>query len=162
MEKLTTVRGIFKDKESFADKEVKVGGWVKSIRDSKDFGFIVLSDGTYFEPIQVVYHSELPNFEKIEKLNISACIIVTGKLILTPDAKQPFEIQATDIAIEGESTPDYPLQKKRHTMEYLRTKNQYLPGGLQGKKPRGLRYTQIFPGERFCLCSHSSHYRKRR
>lgn len=127
MEKLTTVRGIFKDKESFADKEVKVGGWVKSIRDSKDFGFIVLSDGTYFEPIQVVYHSELPNFEKIEKLNISACIIVTGKLILTPDAKQPFEIQATDIAIEGESTPDYPLQKKRHTMEYLRTISHLRP-----------------------------------
>ena len=121
MEQLTTVRELFKKSEEYLDKEVKVGGWVRSIRDSKTFGFIVLNDGTFFEPVQVVYSDALPNFAGISKTNVGAALIVTGTLVATPQAKQPFEIQAKDIYIEGASTPDYPLQKKRHTMEYLRT-----------------------------------------
>ena len=98
-----------------------VGGWVRSVRDSKTFGFIVVNDGTFFEPLQVVYHDTMENFAMISRLNVGAAIIVTGTLVATPDAKQPFEIQADSIEVEGESTPDYPLQKKRHSMEYLRT-----------------------------------------
>ncbi|HIU78215.1 MAG TPA: asparagine--tRNA ligase [Candidatus Avilachnospira avicola] len=121
MEKLVTVKEIFKDRESYLDKEVTVGGWVRSVRDSKTFGFIVMNDGTYFETLQIVYHDDLDNFTAISKLNVGSSIIVTGKLVATPEAKQPFEIQAEHIDIEGTSTPDYPLQKKRHTLEYLRT-----------------------------------------
>lgn len=121
MEELVTVREIFRNKEKYIDKEIKVGGWVRSIRDSKTFGFIVLNDGTFFEPLQVVYSDQLDNFDAICKTNVGAALIVTGTLVATPEAKQPFEIQAKDIFIEGTSTPDYPLQKKRHTMEYLRT-----------------------------------------
>ena len=121
MEQLITVREIFRNRDEYLDKEVKIGGWVRSIRDSKTFGFIVLNDGTYFEPIQIVYSDVLSNFAEICKTNVGAALIVTGTLVATPSAKQPFEIQATDIIIEGASTPDYPLQKKRHTLEYLRT-----------------------------------------
>ena len=121
MEKLVNVREIFKNKDEYVDKEIKVGGWVRSIRDSKTFGFIVLNDGTFFEPIQIVYSDSLDNFAEINRTNVGAALIVTGTLVATPEAKQPFEIQAKSIYIEGASTPDYPLQKKRHTMEYLRT-----------------------------------------
>ena len=121
MEQLLTVREIFRNREEYFDREVKIGGWVRTIRDSKTFGFIVLNDGTFFEPVQIVYGDNLQNFEQISKTNVGAALIVTGTLVATPEAKQPFEIQATDIYIEGASTPDYPLQKKRHTMEYLRT-----------------------------------------
>ena len=119
--KITNVREIFREKEKYLGKEVTVGGWVRSIRDSKSFGFIVLNDGTFFEPLQIVYHDTMENFESVGKLNVGAAIIATGTLVATPEAKQPFELQATSVFIEGESTPDYPLQKKRHTMEYLRT-----------------------------------------
>ncbi len=118
---LIEVREIFRNKESYFDKEITIGGWVRSNRDSKTFGFIVLNDGTFFEPIQVVYNDSMANFDKICKVNVGTALIVKGTLIATPDAKQPFEIQATEICVEGESTPDYPLQKKRHTLEYLRT-----------------------------------------
>ena len=118
---LIEVREIFRNKEAYFDKEITIGGWVRNNRDSKAFGFIVLNDGTFFEPIQVVYHDTMDNFDKICKVNVGTALIVKGTLIATPDAKQPFEIQATEICIEGESTPDYPLQKKRHTLEYLRT-----------------------------------------
>ncbi len=121
MEQLITIREIFRNREEYLDSTVKIGGWVRSVRDSKTFGFIVLNDGTFFEPIQVVYSDALSNFADISKTNVGAALIVTGKLVATPGAKQPFEIQAEDIAVEGPSTPDYPLQKKRHTMEYLRT-----------------------------------------
>ena len=121
MEQLLTVRQIYANREEYYDKEVKIGGWVRTIRDSKTFGFIVLNDGTFFEPIQIVYGDNLENFAQISKTNVGAALIVTGTLVATPGAKQPFEIQATEIYIEGSSTPDYPLQKKRHTMEYLRT-----------------------------------------
>ncbi len=118
---LINIRDLFRDKEKYLGNKVTVGGWVRSVRDSKTFGFIVVNDGTFFEPLQVVYHDNMENFAKISKLNVGAAIIVTGTLIATPDAKQPFEIQADSIDVEGESTPDYPLQKKRHSMEYLRT-----------------------------------------
>ena len=118
---LINIRDLFRDKEKYLGNKVTVGGWVRSVRDSKTFGFIVVNDGTFFEPLQVVYHDNMENFAKISKLNVGAAIIATGTLIATPDAKQPFEIQADSIDVEGESTPDYPLQKKRHSMEYLRT-----------------------------------------
>ena len=121
MEKLTTVREIYKDRESYLDKTISVGGWVRSIRDSKSFGFLVLHDGTYFETLQVVFHDKMENFDQVCHLNVGAAVIVKGTLVATPEAKQPFEIQADSVVLEGDSTPDYPLQKKRHTLEYLRT-----------------------------------------
>ena len=119
--KLTTVKEIYKESEKYLDKVVTVGGWVRSVRDSKTFGFIVLHDGTFFETLQVVYHDTMENFAEISKLNVGAAIIVKGTLVATPQAKQPFEIQATEVTVEGTSAPDYPLQKKRHSLEYLRT-----------------------------------------
>ncbi len=124
---LTNIRDLYRKKEEYLDKEVSVGGWVRSIRGSKNFGFIVVNDGTFFEPLQVVYHDKLPNFAEVDKLNVGAAIIVTGKLVATPQAKQPFEIQADEVVIEGKSMPDYPLQKKRHSFEYLRTISHLRP-----------------------------------
>ena len=121
MEQLVNIRDIFRNRDAYLNKEISVGGWVRSNRDSKAFGFVVINDGTFFEPLQVVYHDTLANFAEICKINIGAALIVKGTLVPTPEAKQPFEIQASEITVEGDSTPDYPLQKKRHTMEYLRT-----------------------------------------
>ena len=118
---LLDIRELYRNREQYFGKEVSVGGWVRSVRDSKTFGFIVMNDGTYFEPLQVVYHDNLDNFTAVSKLHVGSAIIVKGELVATPQAKQPFEIQATEISIEGPSTADYPLQKKRHTLEYLRT-----------------------------------------
>jgi len=118
---LTTVRELYKSRELYLNQEISVGGWVRSIRDSKAFGFIVLGDGSYFETLQIVYHDSMANFADISRLNVGAAIIVKGTLVATPEAKQPFEIQAANVTVEGTSTPDYPLQKKRHTLEYLRT-----------------------------------------
>ena len=119
--KLTRIRDLYKNREAYLDQKVTVGGWVRSIRDSKSFGFIVVNDGTFFEPLQVVYHDTMENFEEISRLNVGAAIIVTGTLVATPQAKQPFEIQADTVEVEGASAPEYPLQKKRHSFEYLRT-----------------------------------------
>ena len=102
-------------------KEISIGGWVRSNRDSKAFGFLMISDGTYFDQLQVVYHDDMPNFSEIAKVQVGAALVIRGTLVATPQAKQPFEIQASEISIEGPSASDYPLQKKRHTMEYLRT-----------------------------------------
>ena len=124
---VTALREIFKNKESFYDKEVTVGGWVRSNRDSKQFGFLVISDGTFFTPLQVVYHDDMDNFAEIAKLGVGAAAIVKGKIVATPEAKQPFELQATEVTVEGATTPDYPLQKKRHTLEYLRTMTHLRP-----------------------------------
>ena len=118
---MVTVRELYRNKEAYGGKEVTIGGWVRNNRDSKNFGFLVISDGTFFETIQVVYGDKVNNFDEIAKLNIGAAVVVTGEFVLTPGAKQAFEIQATKVEIEGESTPDYPIQNKRHTMEYLRT-----------------------------------------
>ena len=124
---LITVKELYKNREQYFDKEVTVGGWVRSNRDSKAFGFIVVNDGSYFETLQVVYHNTMENFAEIAKLNVGAAIIVKGTLVATPQAKQPFEIQATEVVVEGASTPDYPLQKKRHSIEYLRTISHLRP-----------------------------------
>ncbi len=121
MEQLTNIRDLFRSQKQFADKEVTIGGWVRSNRKSKAFGFLMLNDGTFFEPVQIVYGDGLENFEDIGKINVGAALIVTGTFIATPDAKQPFEIQAKKIDIEGASSSDYPLQKKRHSFEFLRT-----------------------------------------
>ena len=118
---LITVRELYRNREEYLDKEVSIGGWVRSVRGSKAFGFIVVSDGSYFESLQVVYHDTLQNFSEISKLNVVAANVVKGTLVATPEAKQPFEIQALKVTVEGASAPDYPLQKKRHTLEYLRT-----------------------------------------
>lgn len=116
------VKDIFKNPTEFADKEIRVSGWVRTIRSSNVFGFIELNDGTYFKSIQVVFESEfLENYKEIASQNVGAALNVTGTLVLTPDAKQPFEIKAKTIDVEGASSPEYPLQKKRHSMEYLRT-----------------------------------------
>ncbi|MBS5970443.1 MAG: asparagine--tRNA ligase [Finegoldia magna] len=115
------IRDLIKDYEKYSDKEVEVGGWIKNSRFSKNVGFIELNDGTFFNPVQIVVGKDNEDFEKSEKLKLSSAIIVVGKLVLTPNSKQPFEIQASKIIVEGESTDDYPLQKKRHTFEFLRT-----------------------------------------
>ncbi len=124
---LTNIRDLFRNKEAYENKKITVGGWVRSIRNSKTFGFIVVNDGTFFEPLQVVFSETLSNFEEIQKLNVGAAVIVTGTLAPTPEAKQPFEVQAEEVIIEGASAPDYPLQKKRHTFEYLRTISHLRP-----------------------------------
>ena len=108
---LTNIRDLFRDKEMYLDKEISVGGWVRSVRGSKTFGFIVLHDGSFFETLQVVYHDTMENFAEISKLNVGAAIIVKGTLVATPQAKQPFEIQAAEVTVEGNSAPDYPLRR---------------------------------------------------
>ena len=124
---LITVRELYRDRDRFLGKKVQIGGWVRSIRDSKTFGFIVISDGTFFETLQVVYSDKLENFVQIGKMNVGAALLIEGTLVATPEAKQPFEIQADNIVVEGTSTADYPLQKKRHSMEYLRTISHLRP-----------------------------------
>ena len=115
------IKDLIKDYEKYSDKEVEVGGWIKNSRFSKNVGFIELNDGTFFNPVQIVVVKDNEDFERAEKLKLSSAIIVVGKLVLTPNSKQPFEIQASKVIVEGESTDDYPLQKKRHTFEFLRT-----------------------------------------
>ena len=144
---LTNIREIFRNKDKFADKEVTIGGWVRSNRNSKNFGFIVVNDGTFFEPIQVVYGNGLDNYDEVDKINVGAAIIVRGTLVLTPDAKQPFEIQAAEVTVEGASTPDYPLQKKRHTFEYLRT--------ISHLRPRTNTFEAVFRVR--SLCAYAIH-----
>ena len=124
---LVTVKELYKNRGAYLDNQVTVGGWVRSIRDSKTFGFIVVNDGSFFETLQVVYHDSMDNFAEISKLTVGAAIIVKGTLVATPQAKQPFEIQAEEVIIEGASAPDYPLQKKRHSFEYLRTISHLRP-----------------------------------
>ncbi|MCH5211392.1 MAG: asparagine--tRNA ligase [Oscillospiraceae bacterium] len=118
----TVVKSIYRDTETYGGKEITVSGWVRTVRASKNFGFIELNDGSFFSGIQVVIEADkLENYSELAKLNVGAAITVTGILELTPQAKQPFEIKAQNVVIDGVSTPDYPLQKKRHSFEYLRT-----------------------------------------
>ena len=124
---MINIRELYHNYKDYDGKVVTIGGWVRSIRDSKTFGFMVVNDGTFFEPVQVVYADKLDNFETICKLNVGAAVIVTGEVKVTPEMKQPFEIHAQEVVIEGESTPDYPLQKKRHSFEYLRTISHLRP-----------------------------------
>ena len=144
---MINIRELQHNYKEYADQEVTVGGWLRSKRDSKTFGFLVLNDGTFFEPLQVVYSDKLDNFAEITKLNVGAAVIATGIVTLTPEAKQPFEIQAVNIAIEGDSTPDYPLQKKRHSFEYLRT--------ISHLRPRTNTFQAVFRVR--SLCAYAIH-----
>ena len=120
--KRTLLKQIFKNSELYSSQSVTVAGWVKTVRDSKTFGFIEVNDGSYFKNCQIVFEREkINNFDEIAKLNVGASIMVKGNVLLTPERNQPFEIQASEIEVLGTSTPDYPLQKKRHTLEFLRS-----------------------------------------
>ncbi|WP_455542234.1 asparagine--tRNA ligase [Intestinibacter sp.] len=115
------IKELYKNKEEYIDKTVKVAGWIRTSRMSKNFGFIELNDGSFFKNMQIVIDEKLENFKEVGKLPISTSLLIEGTLVATQNAKQPVEIQATKIVVEGESDSSYPLQKKRHTVEYLRT-----------------------------------------
>lgn len=118
----TEITELYQNSETLGGKQVTVCGWVRTIRDSKALGFIELNDGSCFKGVQIVFEADkLENYKEIAKQNVGAAMVVTGELLLTPEAKQPFEIHAAEIEVEGTSTPEYPLQKKRHSLEYLRT-----------------------------------------
>ncbi|MGI5935968.1 MAG: asparagine--tRNA ligase [Oscillospiraceae bacterium] len=120
--KRTKISEIFGGQEKFGGQSITVCGWARTIRDMKNFGFVELNDGSCFKNLQVVFEREkLPNYDEIARTNVGAALIVKGVLVLTPEAKQPFELKADSIEIEGPSAPEYPLQKKRHSLEYLRT-----------------------------------------
>ncbi len=124
---LTDIKELYRNQKKYAGAEVTIGGWIRSNRDSRNFGFLMINDGTFFEALQVVYGDALPNFDEIRKMNVGAALIVKGTIVETPGAKQPFEMQAAEVTVEGPSTADYPLQKKRHTFEYLRTISHLRP-----------------------------------
>jgi len=145
--KKTKIKEVFLNSNEYVDKEIVVGGWIRSIRDSKTFGFMVINDGSYFEPLQIVYHDTLPNFASLSKLNVGAAVVVYGTLVATPSAKQPVEIQATKVVIEGISAPDYPLQKKRHSFEYLRS--------ISHLRPRTNTFQAVFRVR--SLCAYAIH-----
>ncbi len=131
------LKSIFTNPNEFGGKTVTVCGWAKTIRDSKTFGFIELNDGSYFKNCQVVVSKDvLANYDEVVKQNVGTAFIVTGNLLLTPENRQPFEIQATEVKIEGTSSPDYPLQKKRHTLEFLR--------GISHLRPRTNTFNAVF------------------
>ena len=133
----TKIAQIFADREAFGGKEVAVSGWARTIRDMKTFGFIELNDGSCFKNLQVVMDAAaLENYKEIAGQNVGAALSVTGTVVLTPEAKQPLEIKAAAISVEGASTPDYPLQKKRHSVEYLRT--------IQHLRPRTNLFSAAF------------------
>ena len=133
----TKIAQIFADQEAFGGKEVAVSGWARTIRDMKTFGFIELNDGSCFKNLQVVMDAAaLENYKEIAGQNVGAALSVTGTVVLTPEAKQPLEIKAAAISVEGASTPDYPLQKKRHSVEYLRT--------IQHLRPRTNLFSAAF------------------
>ena len=131
------ISAIFADPASYGGKSMTVCGWVRTVRDMKNFGFIALNDGSNFTPLQVVFErSGLNNYDEIARQNVGAALIVHGTLVLTPGAKQPFELKADEIKVEGVSTPDYPLQKKRHSVEFLRT--------IQHLRPRTNLFSAVF------------------
>ena len=124
---LTDIKDLYRSREEYIGKEVTIGGWVRNNRDGKNFGFLVINDGTFFEPLQVVYTDKLENFDAICKTNVGAALVIRGTIVETPQAKQPFEMQAEEVLVEGPSSADYPLQKKRHSFEYLRTISHLRP-----------------------------------
>ncbi|WZL72686.1 asparagine--tRNA ligase [Clostridiaceae bacterium 35-E11] len=134
--KTALIREIYKGKENYADQIITIAGWVRTVRASKAFGFIEVNDGSFFKNIQIVFEESLENFKEISKLSISSAIIVEGKLEITPNSKQPFEIKATKIKIEGASSSDYPLQKKRHSLEFLRE--------IAHLRPRSNTFSAVF------------------
>ena len=131
-----SIRDLYKQTEKYVDQEITLEAWVKTLRDSKTFGFIEINDGTFFKNVQIVFTDKLSNFEKVKKLTISSTIKVTGKVVLTENAKQPFEIQATNIEIFSMSDNSYPLQKKKHSFEYLRT--------IAHLRPRANTFNAVF------------------
>jgi asparaginyl-tRNA synthetase len=134
---LTKVSEIYASPASFGGKRITVGGWIRNSRFSNAFGFIELNDGTYFKPVQVVAEDTgLNNYKDIAKQNIGASLLVTGTLVLTPEAKQPLEIKAEEIEVTGTSTPDYPLQPKKHSAEYLRS--------IDHLRPRSNMFNAVF------------------
>ena len=136
MERLE-IKNIYQSTQTYANKTVFVCGWVKTIRDSKELGFMEINDGSSFKGVQVVFETKkVDNFKEIAKLNVGAAVCVTGTLVVTPQAGQPFEINADSVVVEGLSSPDYPLQKKRHTLEYLRT--------ISHLRPRTNTYSAVF------------------
>ena len=132
----TLVKQLYREQEKFINTTVKIQGWIRTLRDSKTFGFIEINDGSFFNNIQVVFDDKLENFKEISKLPISSSLTIIGKLVETPGAKQPFEIQAQEIIVEGLSNNDYPLQKKRHSFEYLRT--------IAHLRPRSNAFSAVF------------------
>lgn len=132
----TLVRSLYRKKEDFSRKEVKISGWVRTVRASNAFGFIEINDGSFFKNVQIVFDKNISNFAEVSKVCISSSLSIVGDFILTPDAKQPFEIHAKEIVIEGESNSDYPLQKKRHSLEYLRT--------IAHLRPRSNTFSAVF------------------
>ena len=164
----TTIAAIFADQDKLGGKTVTVCGWARTIRDMKTFGFIELNDGSCFKNLQVVMDANmLDNYKDIAGQNVGAALIITGTVVLTPQAKQPLEVKAQTIAVEGASTPDYPLQKKRHScgvsahhpapaaqdQPVLRR----LPGALRGRS----RHPLLLPGPGLRLCPHPHHHRQR-
>ena len=132
----TLVKALFRESDNFAGKTVKVSGWVRTIRSNNNFGFIELNDGSFFKNLQVVFENTLDNFKEISKIAISSSLEIEGEVVLTPESKQPLELKATNIVIHGHSNSDYPLQKKRHTMEYLRT--------IAHLRPRSNTFSAVF------------------
>ena len=130
------IKDLYRDKEQYIEKDVKIAGWIRTSRISKNFGFIELNDGSFFKNMQVVLDDKLENFKEIGKLPISSSVLVEGKLVATEGAKQPVEIHATKVVLEGESDNSYPLQKKRHTVEYLRT--------IAHLRPRSNMFSAVF------------------
>lgn len=133
---ITLVKKLYRESEAFSGKDVKVSGWIRTLRDSKTFGFIELNDGSFFKNVQIVFEENLENFKEITKLPICTSLSVEGTIVLTPESKQPFEIKAKKITVEGKSSSDYPLQKKRHTLEYLRT--------IAHLRPRSNMFSAVF------------------
>ena len=165
--KRTEIKQLYRQTELYGGKKVTVAGWIRTIRSSKTFGFIELNDGSFFKNVQIVFEEDrITNFKTVEKLNVGSAIVVTGDLELTPDAKQPFEIKADDIFVEGESTPDYPLQKKRHSVEFLREISHLRPrtnlfsAVLRVRSVAAYAIHKFF-NERNCVCSYTNHYFQR-
>ena len=130
------IKQLYRNKDEYIDKKVKVAGWIRTSRMSKNFGFIELNDGSFFKNMQIVIDEKLENFKEVGKLPISTSLLIEGTLVATQNAKQPVEIQATKIVVEGESDNSYPLQKKRHTVEYLRT--------IAHLRPRSNLFSAVF------------------
>jgi asparaginyl-tRNA synthetase len=130
------VKTLYRNSDEYIDKNITISGWVRTLRASNAFGFIEVNDGSFLKNIQVVFDQNLNNFKEVSKLSVSASIKVTGKLVATPESKQPFEIQAQEIIIEGDSTPEYPLQKKRHSFEFLRE--------IAHLRPRSNTFSAVF------------------
>ena len=130
------IKSLYRNSEEYLNKEITVVGWIRTIRTSSHFGFIELNDGGFFRNLQIVFEENLPNFAEVGKLTISTALIVKGVLVPSPGAKQPFELKATEVFVEGTCPNDYPLQKKRHTMEYMRT--------IAHLRPRSNTFSAVF------------------